>query len=83
MIYFPNLSKKLFALFRGPTGFLVRTKTVLQEPRSNICSKPPKDKIGPGQSLFTISMFALALLAPAGWIMHHIPVYRQRTPPEP
>ncbi|KAK6307284.1 hypothetical protein J4Q44_G00224320 [Coregonus suidteri] len=73
----------MFALFRGPTGFLVRTKAVLQDYRSNIYSKPPKDKIGPGQSLFTISVFAFALLAPAGWIMHCIPVYRQRPPPEP
>ncbi|KAI5102542.1 hypothetical protein C0J45_7894 [Silurus meridionalis] len=32
------------------------------------------------QTVFTMSMFALGLLVPAGWIMYHIPVYRQ-TPP--
>ncbi|KAL0969068.1 hypothetical protein UPYG_G00222260 [Umbra pygmaea] len=73
----------MFALFRGPTVFLVRTKTVLQDQRSSVFSKPPKDKIGTGQSLFTMSVFAFALLAPAGWIMHHIPAYRQRPSPEP
>ncbi|KAJ7990744.1 hypothetical protein DPEC_G00290090 [Dallia pectoralis] len=73
----------MLTLFRGPTGFLIRTKTVLQDHRSNVCSKPPKDLIGPGQSLLVMSVFALALLAPAGWIMHHIPVYRQRSSPDP
>uniref|UniRef100_A0A668ALY8 Uncharacterized protein n=1 Tax=Myripristis murdjan TaxID=586833 RepID=A0A668ALY8_9TELE len=37
----------------------------------------------PQQSLFTLSVFAVTLLAPAGWIMHHIPVYRQRPRPQP
>uniref|UniRef100_A0A3B4BTF3 Uncharacterized protein n=1 Tax=Pygocentrus nattereri TaxID=42514 RepID=A0A3B4BTF3_PYGNA len=33
-------------------------------------------------ALFAMSVFAFALLVPAGWIMHHIPVYRQRPPPQ-
>lgn len=43
-----GLNRVMFALFRGPSGFLVRTKAVLQDHISNIYSKPPKDKIGPG-----------------------------------
>ncbi|XP_066542921.1 cytochrome c oxidase subunit 8A, mitochondrial-like [Hoplias malabaricus] len=50
--------------------------------RSNIYCKPPKDKIGAGQMAFAISVFAFALLGPAGWIVHHIPVYRQRSSPQ-
>ncbi|XP_061700782.1 COX8 domain-containing protein [Syngnathoides biaculeatus] len=49
-----------------------------QAHRSIIHHKPPKDKIGPMQSVFTICVFAVTLLAPAGWILHHIPDYRQR-----
>jgi len=30
------------------------------------------------QSAFALCVFALTLLAPAGWILHHIPVYKQR-----
>uniref|UniRef100_A0A673NCL7 Si:dkey-85n7.8 n=1 Tax=Sinocyclocheilus rhinocerous TaxID=307959 RepID=A0A673NCL7_9TELE len=35
------------------------------------------------QSFFIMSVFAVALLAPAGWILHHIPEYRQRAKPPP
>uniref|UniRef100_A0AAQ4QUT9 Uncharacterized protein n=1 Tax=Gasterosteus aculeatus aculeatus TaxID=481459 RepID=A0AAQ4QUT9_GASAC len=57
-------------------------KVIHQNHRSTISSKPPKEKIGP-QSFLAISAFAVTLLAPAGWIMHHIPDYRQRSPPQP
>lgn len=30
------------------------------------------------QSVFVICVFAATLLVPAGWILHHIPEYRQR-----
>uniref|UniRef100_A0A3Q2YS95 Si:dkey-85n7.8 n=1 Tax=Hippocampus comes TaxID=109280 RepID=A0A3Q2YS95_HIPCM len=45
--------------------------------RCIIQHKPAKDKIGP-QAAFAICVFAATLLAPAGWILHHIPHYRQR-----
>ncbi|KAG7461213.1 hypothetical protein MATL_G00207790 [Megalops atlanticus] len=63
------------------TGPLVRARTVLLQQRPRIYSKPPKHKIGPGQSFFIMSVFAAALLVPAGWIMHHLPEYRQRPRP--
>ncbi|XP_055087135.1 COX8 domain-containing protein [Periophthalmus magnuspinnatus] len=43
-----------------------------------IYSKAPQEKIGPGKTAFVLFVFSMALLAPAGWIMHHIPEYRQR-----
>ncbi|XP_040917035.1 COX8 domain-containing protein [Toxotes jaculatrix] len=58
-------------------------KAIQQNHRSTIYSKPPKEKIGPVQSVFAMCVFTVALLAPAGWIMHHIPDYRQRSPPQP
>ncbi|XP_026854849.1 cytochrome c oxidase subunit 8A, mitochondrial [Electrophorus electricus] len=58
-------------------------RVILQKRRCSIYSKPPKSKIGPGQSFFVMSMFAIALLTPAGWILHHIPEYRTRRQPPP
>ncbi|CAL8315547.1 unnamed protein product [Merluccius merluccius] len=62
---------------------LVRTKAVLQDSRPSIYSKPPRHHIGAGQSFFIMSVFAVAMLAPAGWILHHLPAYRQRSRPDP
>ncbi|KAB5562120.1 hypothetical protein PHYPO_G00014350 [Pangasianodon hypophthalmus] len=70
----------MFSGLRGQVRAVLRVKLAKQDHRSNIYSKPPKEKIGPGQTVFTMSIFALGLLVPAGWIMYHIPVYRQ-TPP--
>lgn len=66
------------ALFGTKLGSLTRAKSVLNERRSSIYSKPPKDKIGAGQSLFIMAVFTFAMLAPAGWILHHLPEYRER-----
>ncbi|XP_041131001.1 COX8 domain-containing protein [Polyodon spathula] len=57
---------------------LLRGNKMLVLQRAYIYSKPPKDKIGPAQTLFTISVFAVTLLTPAGWILHHLPEYRKR-----
>ncbi|XP_054652128.1 COX8 domain-containing protein [Dunckerocampus dactyliophorus] len=55
-------------------------KAFQQDHRPIIHSKPPKDKIGTVQSVFAMCVFAVTLLAPAGWILHHIPDYQQRAP---
>ncbi|XP_023141771.2 COX8 domain-containing protein [Amphiprion ocellaris] len=72
------------SLFRRPSSTrLLLMKDIQQNRRSSIYSKPPKEKIGPVQSVFALCVFAVTLLAPAGWIMHHIPEYRQKSPPHP
>ncbi|CAK6957006.1 cytochrome c oxidase subunit 8A%2C mitochondrial-like [Scomber scombrus] len=58
-------------------------KAIQQDQRSTICRKPPMEKIGPVLSTFAMCVFAVTILAPAGWILHHIPEYRQRSPPKP
>ncbi|XP_068610095.1 COX8 domain-containing protein [Brachionichthys hirsutus] len=58
---------------------LNRPKEILKETKRMIYSKPPRHKIGPGQSFFVMSVFAATLLTPAGWILHHLPEYRQRS----
>ncbi|XP_053707629.1 COX8 domain-containing protein [Synchiropus splendidus] len=54
-------------------------RTLQLKSSMKIHSKPPKDKIGAGQSFLVMSVFAVALLAPAAWILHHLPEYRQRS----
>ncbi|XP_051954226.1 COX8 domain-containing protein [Xyrauchen texanus] len=73
----------MLALLRGTVQPVTVSRAVgiLQRHNSSINSKPPKNKIGAGESFFIMSVFAIALLAPAGWILHHIPEYRQRSKP--
>uniref|UniRef100_A0A3P9PIT9 Si:dkey-85n7.8 n=1 Tax=Poecilia reticulata TaxID=8081 RepID=A0A3P9PIT9_POERE len=60
---------------------LLFMKTVQQNQRETIYSKPPKEKISPEQSAFALCVFGAALLVPAGWILYHVPEYRQRSTP--
>ncbi|XP_048829835.1 COX8 domain-containing protein [Brienomyrus brachyistius] len=53
-------------------------RVLLWDQRSSLHSKPPKEPIGPGKTCFALSVFGAALLAPAGWIVYHIPEYRKR-----
>ncbi|XP_039597711.1 COX8 domain-containing protein [Polypterus senegalus] len=46
----------------------------------NISSKPAKDEIGAAKSIFTIMVFTVTLLGPAGWILYHLPDYKTRPP---
>ncbi|MED6276660.1 hypothetical protein CHARACLAT_005254 [Characodon lateralis] len=70
------------SIFRRPTlTRLLFIKAVQQNQRLTIYSKPPKEKIGPVQSVFALCVFAITLLAPAGWILHHVPEYRERSTP--
>ncbi|XP_037606960.1 cytochrome c oxidase subunit 8A, mitochondrial-like [Sebastes umbrosus] len=62
---------------------LTRPKEIMKETKKMIYSKPPKNKIGPAQSFFVMAVFAVALLTPAAWILHHLPEYRQRSKQPP
>ncbi|CAL9687004.1 unnamed protein product [Knipowitschia caucasica] len=55
------------------------TMTTLLCHQRAIYSKAPQEKIGPGKSAFALLVFSIALLAPAGWILHHIPEYRKKS----
>uniref|UniRef100_A0A3Q3KW59 Si:dkey-85n7.8 n=1 Tax=Mastacembelus armatus TaxID=205130 RepID=A0A3Q3KW59_9TELE len=61
---------------------LTRPKEILTETRKMIYSKPPRNRIG-AQSFFVMSVFAVAMLTPAAWILHHLPEYRQRSKQSP
>ncbi|KAK7904750.1 hypothetical protein WMY93_017357 [Mugilogobius chulae] len=63
----------MFSALRKPT---VR---ILQCNRRSVYGKVPQEKIGPVKSAFALFVFSVTLLGPAGWILHHIPEYRQRS----
>ncbi|XP_061757453.1 COX8 domain-containing protein [Nerophis ophidion] len=64
-------------------GFFCRPQNPLKDSTSMIYSKPPRNQIGALQSFFVMSVFAVAMLAPAAWILHHLPEYRQRSRQKP
>ncbi|XP_054879032.1 COX8 domain-containing protein [Poeciliopsis prolifica] len=57
---------------------LTRPKEVLKETKRTIYGKPPRHRVGAAQSFFVMSVFAAAMLAPAAWILYHLPTYRER-----
>ncbi|XP_030261710.1 cytochrome c oxidase subunit 8A, mitochondrial [Sparus aurata] len=62
---------------------LTRPKEILKETKKTIYSKPPRNKISAAQSFFVMSVFTVAMLTPAAWILHHLPEYRQRARQRP
>ncbi|KAK9528073.1 hypothetical protein VZT92_014569 [Zoarces viviparus] len=62
---------------------LTRPKEIMKQTRKMIYSKPPRNKIGAVQSFLVMSLFAVAMLTPAAWILHHLPQYRQQSKERP
>ncbi|XP_029316656.1 cytochrome c oxidase subunit 8A, mitochondrial [Cottoperca gobio] len=46
--------------------------------RANIYNSPAKEKIGPVETVIAMSMFSLAILGPAGWILSHLEEYKNK-----
>ncbi|XP_051775975.1 COX8 domain-containing protein [Erpetoichthys calabaricus] len=61
--------------------YAIRSEAELQS-RVNISSKRAKEEIGAAKSIFTIMVFTVTLLGPAGWILYHLPDYKTRSPPD-
>ncbi|XP_067847149.1 COX8 domain-containing protein [Heptranchias perlo] len=66
------------AVLRGVLSSSRRAGKQLLTQKANIYGKPPKEKIGPLATVVCLSVFAVSLLGPAGWILHHLPEYRKR-----
>ncbi|XP_031733982.1 cytochrome c oxidase subunit 8A, mitochondrial [Anarrhichthys ocellatus] len=62
---------------------LTRPKEIMKQTRKMIYSKPPRNKIGAAQSFLVMSLFAVAMLTPAAWVLHHLPQYRQQSKETP
>ncbi|XP_034530962.1 cytochrome c oxidase subunit 8A, mitochondrial [Notolabrus celidotus] len=54
----------------------LRPQTVMQ--RASIYSRPAKGKVGAVETAIGISMFSLAILGPAGWILSHLEEYKTK-----
>ncbi|CAI5671301.1 unnamed protein product [Oreochromis niloticus] len=67
----------------GNFSALTRQNHVVKEMKRAIYSKPPRNRIGAAQSFFVMSVFTAAMLAPAAWILRHLPEYRQRVQRSP
>ncbi|XP_017293750.1 cytochrome c oxidase subunit 8A, mitochondrial-like [Kryptolebias marmoratus] len=67
----------------GNASSLTRPKEILRNMNRKIYSKPPRNPIGVTQSFFVMSVFAVTMLTPAAWILHHLPEYRERTQQSP
>ncbi|XP_062911879.1 COX8 domain-containing protein [Mobula hypostoma] len=70
-------SKDMSGVLRGPFGCRLSVMQSLMQ-KANIHVKPPKEKIGPLKTVLCLSVFALSLFGPAGWILHRLPEYRKR-----
>ncbi|CDQ77397.1 unnamed protein product [Oncorhynchus mykiss] len=53
-----------------------RTRAINQ--RAELSSKPPKDNIGVAETAFVMTIFAVAILGPSGWILANVQNYQQR-----
>ncbi|GCB68911.1 hypothetical protein scyTo_0013893 [Scyliorhinus torazame] len=69
------------AVLRRLSGSLLLTGRQQQQhllQKASIHGKPPKEKIGPLATVVCLSVFAVTLLGPAGWILHQLPECRKR-----
>ncbi|XP_068608407.1 cytochrome c oxidase subunit 8A, mitochondrial [Brachionichthys hirsutus] len=55
---------------------VLRARAVCQ--RASIYTKPAKDTVGPLETVIGISVFAVAILGPSGWILSHLEDYKSR-----
>ncbi|XP_030298961.1 cytochrome c oxidase subunit 8A, mitochondrial [Sparus aurata] len=55
---------------------VLRGHTVTQ--RANVSGRPPKDAVGPMETVVGIGMFSMAILAPSGWILAHLEDYKKK-----
>ncbi|XP_028840244.1 cytochrome c oxidase subunit 8A, mitochondrial [Denticeps clupeoides] len=46
--------------------------------RANVATKAAKDPIGPAETVFGLTLFALTILGPSGWILAHLESYKKR-----
>ncbi|KAF7655078.1 hypothetical protein LDENG_00061010 [Lucifuga dentata] len=54
----------------------LRGSTVTQ--RANIYTRPAKEKIGVMETTIGMSLFSLAILGPAGWVLAHLEEYKKK-----
>uniref|UniRef100_UPI0037E92D89 cytochrome c oxidase subunit 8A, mitochondrial n=1 Tax=Semicossyphus pulcher TaxID=241346 RepID=UPI0037E92D89 len=54
----------------------LRSSTVTQ--RANLFTRPAKDKVGLMETTIGFTLFSVAILGPAGWILAHLEDYKKK-----
>ncbi|KAG8449097.1 hypothetical protein GDO86_015956 [Hymenochirus boettgeri] len=70
------MSRAVQKIFRKP-AWLFYLNMMMPQRSFSIHSKPPKGKVGPFETIIGLSVFAMGLLTPAGWILLHLPEQRK------
>ncbi|XP_035467139.1 cytochrome c oxidase subunit 8A, mitochondrial [Scophthalmus maximus] len=66
----------LLRTIAGRAAPALRQHAVTQ--RANLFTRPPKEKIGPLETVIGLGMFSLAILGPSGWILAHLEDYKKK-----
>ncbi|XP_057217121.1 cytochrome c oxidase subunit 8B, mitochondrial [Triplophysa rosa] len=70
------MSGLLRGLARIRTAPVLRGSSITQ--RANIATRPAKDSIGPAETAIGLTVFTLAILGPAGWVLANLENYKNR-----
>ncbi|XP_068448349.1 uncharacterized protein [Clinocottus analis] len=76
--FLANMTGVLTGLLRARRALAHNTGVMIQPRASYIRGKPPKDKIGAGQTIFVLTVMTVTLLGPSGWILGHLDEYKSR-----
>ncbi|XP_051960736.1 cytochrome c oxidase subunit 8B, mitochondrial [Xyrauchen texanus] len=55
---------------------VLRGSTITQ--RANIATRPAKDAVGPAETAVGLTLFTLAILGPAGWVLANLENYKKK-----
>uniref|UniRef100_A0A8C2XKI0 Uncharacterized protein n=1 Tax=Cyclopterus lumpus TaxID=8103 RepID=A0A8C2XKI0_CYCLU len=66
------------ALLRARRALAQKASLMIQQRASYIRGKPPKDHIGPAQTIFVLTVMTVTILGPSGWILAHLDEYKSR-----
>ncbi|KAG1940486.1 cytochrome c oxidase subunit 8B, mitochondrial [Pimephales promelas] len=70
------MSGFLRGIARIRTSPVLRGSTIVQ--RANIASRPAKDALGPTETAVGLTLFSLAILGPAGWVLANLENYKKK-----
>ncbi|KAF7697210.1 cytochrome c oxidase subunit 8B, mitochondrial [Silurus meridionalis] len=70
------MSALLKGLARIRSAPVLRGTAITQ--RANITSKPAKDVHGPAETTIGLTLFALAILVPSGWVLANLESYKKK-----
>ncbi|XP_051537600.1 cytochrome c oxidase subunit 8B, mitochondrial-like [Myxocyprinus asiaticus] len=70
------MSGLLRGIARIRTAPVLRGSAITQ--RANIATRPAKDAVGPAETAIGLTLFSLAILGPAGWVLANLENYKNK-----